>query len=233
MEQALEPTLSSTDGWARLYIDLPGTGMSRAGEPHSDVVLEQVVETLDDRLGERRFAVAGWSYGGYLTAGLIRRLSDRVRGAMMICAGFKVRPADRDLTGALDSTPEPEWLTEVPAYLHSHLRHAVGHQTSEVGVRIAAALSANGPTDESYLAALRGDGFTLSDEDAPTKLDAPVCLLAGRRDRVAGYRDPCRGLAYLPQADYTVLASAGHYLAVEEPESFTALVHGWLRRCQP
>lgn len=48
---------------------------------------------------------------------------------MMICAGFKIRPDDRDLTGVLSSTPEPDWLAEVPVGLHEHFRQAVGHQT--------------------------------------------------------------------------------------------------------
>ena len=65
----------------------------------------------------------------------------------------------------------------------------------------------------------------------PTELDAPVCLLTGRRDRVAGYRDPLLGLPYLPQADYTTLANAGHYLPLEQPQAFAALVQAWLRRC--
>ena len=49
--------------------------------------------------------------------------------------------------------------------------------------RVAAVLARNGPTDEPYLAALRADGFPLSDEDAPTPCSAPVSILSGRRDR--------------------------------------------------
>lgn len=232
MGHALEPVFGRDSMWERWYVDLPGTGRSPAGEPRSDAVLDQVVASLDDQLGHDSFTVVGWSYGAYLTAGLIRRRTTQIRGAMMICAGLKIRPVDRDLTGVLDSSPEDNWLAHVPAHLHDHLRHTVGNQTVEVGTRTAIAIGDNGPTDEAYLAALRGDGFPLSDEAAPTKLDTPVCLVTGRRDRIAGYRDPLQGLPHLPQADYTALAHAGHYLPLEEPEAFAALVHAWLGRCR-
>ncbi len=132
----------------------------------------------------------------------------------------------------LDSTAEPGWLADVPAHLHEHFRHAVGHQTLEVGTGIAAMIGASGPNDDAYLTALRSEAFALSDEEMPTELDTPVCLVTGRRDRVAGYRDPLLGLPHLPQADYTALANAGHYLPLEQPRAFAALVHAWLRRCR-
>ncbi len=233
MARAVEPAFSAVDGWARLYVDLPGTGSSAAGEPHSDAVLDEVVETVEEHVGGSGFAVVGWSYGGYLAAGLSRRLPGQVRGLMMVCVGLKIRPADRDLTGVLDSTPEADWLSGVPVHLHDHLRHAVGHQTVEVGHRVAAVLEANGSTDDAYLAALRSEGFALSDEDTPTDVDTPACLVTGRRDRVVGYVDLFRALGRLRQADYVSIASAGHYLPVEEPHRFAAIIRAWLRRCRP
>lgn len=39
MVLAMEPAFRSAEGWARLYVDLPGTGSSPPGEPCSDAVL--------------------------------------------------------------------------------------------------------------------------------------------------------------------------------------------------
>ena len=86
------------------------------------------------------------------------------------------------------------------------------------------------PTDDAYLTALRGERFSLFDEAAPTELDAPACIVTGRRDRIAGYRDALEGLPHLPNADYTVLADAGHYLPIEAPDVFGDLLNRWLRR---
>lgn len=232
MAKTLEPVFADMHGWRRLYVDLPGTGGSPAGEPRSDIVLDDVEATIRAELGDRCFAVVGWSYGGYLAAGVTRRLSERVSGLMMVCTGFKIRPEDRDLAGGRPSVPQPGWLTRVPPVLHDHFVHAVGSQTREVAERIAAALRQNGPADEAYLASLRADGFALSDEDASTPCDAPVCFLAGQRDRVIGFASLAGALSSYDVATYSCLASAGHYLPLEEPAVFAALTRSWLAQCQ-
>jgi pimeloyl-ACP methyl ester carboxylesterase len=100
MAETIEPVIADHLGWCRLY-------GSPSGDPRSDVVLDNVVGVIGEDPGDKRFAIAGWSYGGYLTTGVARRLPRQVAGLMMICSGFKIRPEDRDLTGVLDSDPEP------------------------------------------------------------------------------------------------------------------------------
>jgi pimeloyl-ACP methyl ester carboxylesterase len=232
MAEVVEPALAGTAGWSRLYVDLPGTGASPTGEPRSDAVLDDVVATVESILGDERFAVMGWSYGGYLAAGLARRLPGRVGGLLLACTGPKILPRDRDLSGVLASAPEPGWLADVSAGLHEHFTQAIGCQTAAVARRVAAVLARNGPVDETYLAALRASGFALSDEDAPTRCAAPVSLLAGRRDRVAGYAALFGALGGYDHADYLVIGSAGHYLPLEKPRLFRAAAPSWLDQCR-
>lgn len=70
MATTVEPVFADVCGWRCLYVDLPGTGASPPGEPRSDVVLDEVVGTIRAALGDKPFAIAGWSYGGYLAAGV-------------------------------------------------------------------------------------------------------------------------------------------------------------------
>jgi pimeloyl-ACP methyl ester carboxylesterase len=228
MSEAFEPAFGKAHGWQRLYVDLPGTGASPPGEPRSDAVLADLVATAQSVVGDRRFLVAGWSYGGYLAAGLARRLPERMGGLLLICTASRIRPADRDLTGVLASDAEPGWLSDVPADLHDHFTHAVGCQTAAVARRIASVLASNGPTSESYLAELQTDGWALSDEDAPTHCRAPVSIVTGRRDRVSGFAALFDAMADYEQADFLALAQAGHYLPVEQPGRFAAAVAAWL-----
>ena len=232
MASALEPVFIGRAGWRRLYVDLPGTGASPSGEPRSDAVLDAVLGTIEAKLDDERFAILGWSYGGYLAAGVTRRLPEQVCGLMMVCTGFRIRPQDRDLTGTRASTPEPKWLDEVLPSLHDHFIHAVGSQTAEVATRIAGTLGRNGPTAEDYLSALRRDGFALSDETALTPCDAPVCLLAGQRDRVVGFASLFDALGNYGHATYTCLSSAGHYLPLEQPAIFASVTQSWLTECE-
>ncbi len=228
MSEAFEPAFAGAQGWQRLYVDLPGTGASPAGEPRSDIVLEDLIATIESVLGDQRFLLAGWSYGGYLAAGVARRLPERIGGLFLICTAAKIRPPDRDLSGVLPSDAEPGWLSEVPADLHDHFTQGVGCQTAAVARRIAGVLACNGPTAGSYLAELRAKGFSLSDEGTRTWCKAPVSILAGRRDRVAGYAALFDAMAGYENADFIVLAHAGHYLPVEQPDRFRSAATAWL-----
>jgi pimeloyl-ACP methyl ester carboxylesterase len=232
MAEVTEPVFAATTGWSRLYVDLPGTGGSPPGEPRSDAVLDAVMAAIDAVPGSQRFAAAGWSYGGYLAAALARRLQGRVSGLLMACSGFKIRPRDRNLAGVLNSAAEPGWLADVPAHLHDHFSHAIGCQSAAVASRVAAALARNGQADTAYLGALRADGFALSDEDAPTTCGGPVCFIAGRRDRVAGYADMIAAADRYDHADAILIGNSGHYLPLEQPGMFHAAVHSWLDQCR-
>ncbi len=106
MARAFEPAFLAQDaaadpsgGVARIYLDLPGTGASPAAHPTSDAVLDAATTTVDDTVGAAAFSVVGWSYGGYLALGLLRRLADRVASALLVCTGTRIGPADRDLSG--------------------------------------------------------------------------------------------------------------------------------------
>lgn len=210
----MEPVFADLAGWRRLYLDLPGTGASPPGVPRSDAVADEVVATIGAELGDEPFAILGFP----------RQIS----GLMMVCACFKIRPEDRDLTGVAAPSPEPRWLTGVPPALHEHLTHAVGRQTAEIAERIAVNLARNSPSDEAYLVTLRGEGFTLSDEGAPTPCDAPVCFLTGHRDRVVGFANLVDALDSYEHASYTILATAGHYLPLEHPAPFASVTQSWL-----
>jgi pimeloyl-ACP methyl ester carboxylesterase len=233
MAEVFEPVFAPASGWMRLYVDLPGTGESPPGEPRSDAVLDAVGHTIDSTLGDQRFVILGWSYGGYLAAGLARRRPRHVAGLMMVCTGFKIRPQDRNLAGVLQSAPDPGWLSEAAPHLHDHFTHAIGCQTADVARRVTAALALNSPADDDYLATLQADGFALSDENAPSSFDGPVSFLAGRRDRVAGYVGLFEALDHFHHASYVAAGQAGHYLPLEEPRLFKETVLSWLDECQP
>jgi len=230
---AASGSASAVTGWRRLYLDLPGCGKSPILEPNSDAVLDAVQETTAALLGTEPFLVAGSSYGGYLAAGLARRLPAQVRGLLLVCPGVRIGPAERNLTGVLPSTPEPGWLTGTPQELHEHFGHGIGRQTRAVADRVARAFSLIAPMDEEYLELLRSTGYQLSDQGSDQIFDGEVAILAGRRDRIAGYLDQFEALARYPRGSFTAVSDVGHYLPFERPELFAALTLEWLARSDP
>jgi pimeloyl-ACP methyl ester carboxylesterase len=228
MAQAFEPVFADSSPWQRLYLDLPGTGISPAVEPTSDAVLDAISQTIDALLGDRPYLLAGCSYGGHLAAAQARRAATRVTGMLQVCSGPKLDPATRTLSGVLESIPEPNWLDGVPPDLHGYFERSIGCQTREVADRIAAVFAAADPMDEAYLEALRSTGFELSPQDVPDSFDSPTLMLVGRCDRVAGYLDQFDDLARYPKGGYVALAGVGHYLPCEQPQRFVTLVRDWL-----
>lgn len=228
---AFEPAFAARPDWQRIYVDLPGTGDSAPVAPHSDAVLDAVVATVEALLGAESFALAGCSYGGYLATAVTRRVPHRVQALLLVCSGVKIRPADRDLAGVLDSVPEPGWLDGVPPSLHPHFTQAIGRQTAGVAARIAAALDAAKPTDDAYLEVLRSTGYQLSDEASDDAFQRAVTMVAGRQDRVAGYRDQFGAMRRYPRGTFIALSEAGHYLPFEQPERFAAILRDWLDQC--
>jgi pimeloyl-ACP methyl ester carboxylesterase len=229
-ELAFEPAFAEPTGWRRIYVDLPGTGRSAVVASSSDAVLDAVRETVDSVVGTAPYLLAGCSYGGYLAAGLARQDPERVEGLLLVCAGMKIRPADRNLARLVPSTPQPHWLDDVPEPLREHFAHAVGRQSRSVAERVRHAFAVNGPSDEDYLGLLRSTGYRLSDEHAPAVYPGPTTLVAGRRDRVVGYLDIFDALDRYPDAGYHALDGAGHYLPFERPTMFAGLVRDWLTR---
>ncbi|MEJ7630652.1 MAG: alpha/beta hydrolase [Nocardioidaceae bacterium] len=233
MEEAFEPVFSTAQNWRRIYVDLPGTGGSPRVDPQSDAVLDAMHESVTTLLRREPFLLAGCSYGGYLAAGLARRLPRQVSGLFLVCAGVKIRPEARNLTRALPSSPGRDWLAQVPDGLHEHFDQAIGCQTRSVATHIAQALGLNGPTDDDFLDTLRSTGYPLTDETSPHCFDGNVTILAGTRDRIAGYIDQFDALIHYPRGTFVALSDAGHYLPFEKPERFRSVALDWLTQSGP
>jgi pimeloyl-ACP methyl ester carboxylesterase len=226
---AFEPAFPETSGWHRYYLDLPGTGNSSPVAPTSDAVLDTVADTIRDLIGDTQHALAGCSYGGYLAAALAGRPHARIAGLLLVCAGVKILPSERNLSGLVASPPQPGWLDATPQEWHQHFQHAIGVQTPDVARRVFEAVKGSTRVDD-YLDDLRATGYRLSDEGATRAYAGPTSLLAGTQDRVAGYLDLVGTLPSYPNGDFYALSNAGHYLPFEQPLRFRALVRDWLTR---
>jgi pimeloyl-ACP methyl ester carboxylesterase len=244
MRSAFEPLL---DGYQRIYVDLPGHGESPGGPvADSDGVVDAVVEFLDGRagigsesesesesgsgFGSGDVLVAGCSYGGYIAAAVARRRP--VAGLLLVCHGTKIRFEDRDLSGIPTASTDRGWLSGVPAELRDHLATALGTTDATVAERVAGVIAASGTGDEDFRHRLRTSGYRLSDEDADATFTGPTSIIAGRQDRIAGIADQFRSLRDYPDATFSAVDRAGHYLPYERPGLFASLVADWLDRVE-
>jgi pimeloyl-ACP methyl ester carboxylesterase len=227
---SFEPAVAE-EGLRRVYVDLPGCGQSPPGPATSDGIVDQLLQLIGQQLSPGPLLLAGFSYGGYLAAGLVRRSPERFDGLFLTCTALRLRPEDRELPPP--RAAPPTWLGSISAEYREHLAAALGTDSEEVACDIDARLLNLPRTDDQYLAQLRAHGYPLSDEDTSSVFDRPVAIVAGRQDRIAGYASQFRALDRFPAGSFTLLDGAGHYLPFERPTTFRATVQEWLTRTHP
>lgn len=68
MMDVMEPCFRGAGAWQRIYVDMPGHGLSPARDDiqSQDDLLNAVREFIDAKLPNEQFAVAGLSRGSYI-----------------------------------------------------------------------------------------------------------------------------------------------------------------------
>jgi pimeloyl-ACP methyl ester carboxylesterase len=237
MSADLEPVFGPESGWRRMYVDLPGHGQTSAplwleGQPQ---VISILIDALEAIVAGEPFAVAGNSYGGYLTLGLVRAIPERLLGAALLVPDLPAADGSRDTpphvtlveapTATFDDLADDErWI---PDRLVQQSRRAVSEirEHDMPAIRIA---------DQPFLERLEAD-YQLPAElqTARAAFPRPSLIVTGRQDATVGYEAAWRLRDEFPRATIATLDLAGHWLGrVERPHAFRALVRDWLERIQ-
>jgi len=212
MTGCLEPLFARKTGYRRIYPDLPGMGKTPARDwlKNADQMLEIVIEFIEKTIGDEDFIIAGESYGGYLTLGLLRKMPAKIRGALFIAPVIKADNGQRTLPQNVASTMPPDAYDAYKHHIHPGLKAA----------------------DDDFIARYRRDGYALSFENeiSDMKFDMPVTFLTGRQDDIVGYADASVLMENYSKASFAVLDACGHNLQIESPAVFAALVDDLLWR---
>ncbi|CAK1240912.1 alpha/beta hydrolase [Fructobacillus evanidus] len=78
-----EPFLQFSN-WQRIYLDLPGMGHSAPiDKANSDTVLDTLVKSIKEIIGNQKFVLYGHSYGGYMAQALAEIFSNQIIGLFL------------------------------------------------------------------------------------------------------------------------------------------------------
>lgn len=236
MKGCMEPLFAERSGWQRIYLDLPGMGRTPGLEQikSTDDMLALVVDFIDQLLPGQRFLLAGESYGGYLSRGVVWRKFEQVEGMALICPAVVASSVQKDLPphaviaenpqllASLDSADAEEFSSMAVvqnAYNWERFRDEI-----LCGLRVA---------DQAFLQKLRPIySFSFDVDQLPQPFSKPVVIFTGRQDSAVGYRDAWRLLEHYPRGTFAVLDSAGHNAHIEQNQLFNALMGEWLDRVQ-
>jgi len=232
MSGCMEPIFKERNGWRRIYIDLPGMGQTKDYEQisNSDEMLEAVLNLIEILIPNQPYLIAGESYGGYLTRGIIKKQKERVLGAAFICPMILPKKEDRILPEHTIVYSDTEFLTkltkeEVENFSSNQVildEYNWKRYSNEVfaGCKIA---------DQEFLTKVQeGYGFSFSLDNVV--FDKPSVFLLGKQDSVVGYKNAFEILDYFQRATFAVLDRAGHNLQIEQSNLFNSHINEWLDR---
>lgn len=235
MSGCMEPLFAGRTGFRRIYLDLPGMGRTKgeAWIDNSDRMLEVVLDFIDAVIPGQKFLLAGESYGGYLSRGIVYHRAEQVDGLLLLCPSIIPEHAKRNLPPKTVIVTDSALLSNLSREDAEEFESMAVVQNEEIwkrykdeifsGVRMA---------DDDFLKKLRNEGFSFSFnvDEMRNKYEKPTLFLLGKQDTSVGYKDAWDVFDNYPRGTFAVLDRAGHNLQLEQVELFNTLVNEWLDR---
>ncbi|WP_420644633.1 alpha/beta fold hydrolase [Candidatus Leptofilum sp.] len=234
MVAAFEPIYGTRTGFQRIYVDLPGMGLTRGGSwiNSNDDVLEVMLAFVNEVIGERPFLLTGFSYGGYIARGILHKRPGQVAGMLLLVPAMG-RGAERLL-------PEHRIFGQDTAHFAQYPQPFADMFASILVVHEEAVIARQGEilgglqkADQAKMALL-GENyqFSFQVDELPEPYEKPVLIVTGKFDSVTGYEQAGELAKRYPRATYIVLDRAGHGAHMEQPVLFNLLTHEWLDRVE-
>ena len=234
MSGCMEPVFTKKEGWRRIYLDLPGMGLTKEYSEisSSDEMLNAVLEFIQVVLPNQDYVLAGESYGGYLARGLIKKKPEQILGAACICPVIVPLLKDREVEPHNILRTDERFLESLSKEEEADFRtnnivlneYTWSRYNKEIlsGCKIG---------DENFLNKLKKE-YRFSFEIDQADFSKPSLFLLGKQDSSVGYKDALSLMDRYSRGTFAVLDTAGHNLQIEQPELFNSLVNEWLDRVE-
>lgn len=224
----MERVFVNKNNYKRIYIDLPGMGKSQTADwiKTADDMLDIIIELIEKIIPNQNFLLAGESYGGYLSRGIVKKMQSRVDGLLLICPVIIPDSEKRNV-------PEPVVLLKDNALSSGEIDDDLVVQTEKICKRYKEeVLSGIKISNHEFLKKFKQTGYSYSFDvdNLDKKFDRPSLIILGRQDSCVGYKDAWNILENFPRASFAVIDMAGHNLQVEQEKVFSSLVNDWIMR---
>ena len=239
MSGCFEPIFNQLHDYKRIYLDLPGMGRTPSANwiKNSDNTLEILIEFVNNIIGNENFLLAGESYGGYLSMGLIHEIGNRIDGILLLCP----------MVDSWETINNPERLPKRKIIWQSGLSD-LNEEKNDIKTFLDVAVVATQELfekfknnvlsgikihDKDFLSKYKGE-YNHDLEKALRKItfEKPACILTGRQDDHAGYSAAYDLLDRFPRATFVILDCAGHNLQIDIEPTFAHLVMDWIWRVE-
>lgn len=233
-----------------IELDARGTGGSELPGDRTALRFDRLaedVEAVRQHLGLPQLDLLSHSAGAIVAQAYAAAHADRLRSLVLVTPSDRLQGGGQcdDVTAIRAGRSAESWYADAAA-AEEALRTARAAEQQRLVRRTrpffygrwderAQAHAADAEVQSSARAEL-GFGTGLDDVDVPAMLerlravDIPVLVLAGERDGLTGVAAAETVAASFPRATVQVLAGAGHFPWVDEPDAFRSAVEGFLER---
>ncbi len=229
MKSAYENLFSKINKeFKRVYLDLPGMGKSDILEKvnSTDKILDIIIKFVD-KINIEKFIVVGYSYGGYLAQGLLKKMSSRILGINLLCPVVVANRKYRNLPDKMNSIVENDYLT-IQSNENDYGFSSMDVRLNKGNYNQYLKDINNCFTDENYrlLVNLQKENYEFSfniDLDS----NIPALFIVGKQDIVVGYKDIFPLLKRYKNSSLHVIANGGHSLYIDNYDLFQSINIDW------
>lgn len=232
MKMWMEPIFSSIQGFQRYYIDLPAHGLSKIDESlkSTDDILNNILDFIEKILPNHFFYLVGFSFGGYLSQGILHYKRNQVRGICLLASALhlkeKILPKkvvygkDMELLNTLDNDIRKAFETLMIVQNEENLIRFLNEIQPGRLLANRKFLTSSWRENEYFLSEV-----PFHDVES---LPHSALIISGRNDSICGYKDHEFLIKIFPNSTFVVLNRAGHMLQIEKREIIQTLIKDWL-----
>ncbi len=235
MAANMEPVFQNRPGWRRIYPDLPGQGKTPGADwiTTQDHILEVMAEFIQTVAPNRRFVVAGLSYGGYLARGMVHRLGSLMDGVALWIPQVETDKTKLQAPAHQIVVEDAQFLVALTPQTNFLPGMAVVQKVETIEWFRTYGQPAFALADWAFLDRI-GDlsSFTFPVDQLPAPFPGPALIVTGRQDSMVGYKNAWEILDNYPRGTFAVLDRAGHFLDIEQTPLLQTLTAEWLDRVE-
>ena len=178
-----------------------------------------------------RFALGGFSLGGYVALEVLRRAAPRLTGLALISTSARPENPEavpgREKMMALAQRDFPRMLAGMRPFMLA----AANAGDADLNARLDDMMRAVGPA--SFVRQSRAVIGRADSRDLLPDITVPTLIACGREDRVTPPALSTEMAAAIPAARLELVDNAAHMLPMETPEVLTLLLQRWLDTTSP
>jgi pimeloyl-ACP methyl ester carboxylesterase len=195
-----------------------------------DAMAEALNKALDHNGINEKIVLTGVSMGGYVAFRFAATFAHRLRSLILVATKPTPDPeATRQKRAENIAIIQKDGLTPFAERMITSLLGKTSQEKSpDVVERVRGWILENDP--QAVCAALRGMAARPNSSDILSKLNVPVCVMAGEEDTVIPVTEIKAMADQIKKADFQALSGCGHLLPIERPAEFQSAFLNYLKR---